>query len=318
MSNKDILQNDEFRNSLWTVCKDMGIVDRFLSRMASYFSINPDFAEIANSAKNAAKFASLCKTLVCLDLDLRDEVQMRYFKNKQKEGEVNFSYSLTVDGYCKLAHRVPGFTLYRPVLVRNSDEFEQYTKFEDSYTKVMRHVPDLNADGVITADDLKCGYIGWKIGGEYDMAIITRAEILDARDRSPNWKNAVKYDNKKNAVWENSFAGMALKTVVRRAAKYWPLEMRNYIPESDLIDGDPVDIEEPAAVAESPTKAASASSSPGKKGRGRPPKKKEEPPAPTEEETGDGNWEPTTPSGDEALQPGELPNDSSAPDEEDF
>lgn len=133
---------------------------------------------------------------------------------KQKEAQGIIGYR----GFIELARRSGNFESVEAHPVHAKDFF----KLAFGLTPVLEHQPDLTGD----PGELVLAYViaRFKDGGKH-VEVMTRKQIEAVRERS-------KAGN--GGPWTTDYEEMCRKTVVRRAAKYWPLS-----PElADALDNE--------------------------------------------------------------------------------
>lgn len=281
----DIIGSDSYHKQLLNLGATEKKANRFQANLSSYLKANPSLLNHAESV--LADFFNKVSGLVVYDLSFGDEVYLSSYQNKK--GNVYLSKNIMIGGLMKMIQRVPGLQVYRPIIVSEHDHFDYKVVMENgNYAHTMEYTPSFSSDG-ITKDNLKCGFIAWEVttdDGEVlkDSAIISKSSILASRALSAKQRGG------EAPVWDNNFEAMCQKTMVRRVAKYLPLDAREMI--NDSSDGDEIDREkveqEPvakySAEKEATEQPAEAKEQEVKRKAGRPPKPKaESAPPPTEQ-----------------------------------
>jgi len=206
----------------------------------------------------------------CARLGLEPSLGRVYFIpfNNNKKGVVECQMIIGYQGFLDLARRSGIVSSINARCVYKNEKFE-YKITVDS--PILVHEPCLSGE---KGEMLGAYCIArFKDGGSH-VEYMNKAEIDSIRNRSNAVKSAKKYGGE--TPWDTDYDAMALKTVVRRAAKFLPLttaspEFRDAIQMSDDSDYIDVDFETPP-----PTNGARLDKALGiDRGKG----KQEEPPA---------------------------------------
>lgn len=152
-------------------------------------------------------------------------------------------------GLLEMARRHPSIHSIGARLVYEQDhlhiEYGLYPKLE--------HIPVLTPDrGAVTG-----AYCVWRLkdAGDPEFLYMSRQEIDDIRKRSRAANDG---------PWVTDFDMMAMKTVLRRASRFWPqsTDLGRMVAQDERtelgIEVTPLDFEAPALVAEPPKKLADA------------------------------------------------------------
>lgn len=138
----------------------------------------------------------------CATIGLEPVLGRVYFIPYGKDLQLIIGYQ----GLLELARR--GGVEAKANAVFEGDVFEWESGFEEN----LIHKPKLDAER--DEKTLTFVYCVWKLNGEKHVEVMSRAEVEKIRNKS----KASTY-----GPWGTHFVEMAKKTVVRRAAKYWPL-----------------------------------------------------------------------------------------------
>ena len=159
------------------------------------------------------------------------------FENKKK-GVVECQIMIGYQGFLDLARRSGIVSSINARCVYSNERFEYKITVEQP---ILVHEPCLGGE----KGELRGAYCiaRFKDGGSH-VEYMTKAEIDTIRNRSNAVKAAKRYGNE--TPWDTDYDAMALKTVVRRAAKFWPLttaspELADAIQmsdDNDYIDAD--------------------------------------------------------------------------------
>lgn len=158
------------------------------------------------------------------------------FRNNEK----NTSECTLIIGYaglCDLARRSGNVLSIEVHAVREGDEFEVSLGTDGT----IKHIPKFPKDGSVLPEAY-CYYSVAKFrDGGHHTCIMTLAEIKKIQSDSQKMNSS---------VWKNHFEEMAKKTVLRRAAKMWPLSIMDHsfteaMQHNDSVEFDfsPVDSE---------------------------------------------------------------------------
>lgn len=142
---------------------------------------------------------------------------------RNKNGGYDAQLIVGYRGYIALARRSGEIQSVEAHVVYEKDDFV----LEYGIEPKLRHVPVLTGD----RGEIVAGYcIASFVGGGRHCEVMTRGEIdaIMLRSRARD-----------NGPWKTDFAEMARKTVVRRAAKYWPLstELARAMDMEDRAEG---------------------------------------------------------------------------------
>ena len=138
----------------------------------------------------------------CATIGLEPILGRVYFIPYGKDIQLIIGYQ----GLLELARR--GGVEAKANAVFEGDEFVWESGFDENII----HKPNLTVER--NEKNLTFVYCVWKLNGEKHVEVMSRAEVEAIRNRS----KASTY-----GPWGTHFVEMAKKTVVRRAAKYWPL-----------------------------------------------------------------------------------------------
>lgn len=153
----------------------------------------------------------------------------------EPDGALGHAYFVPFGNDCQLIVGYRGFI----TLARRSGEIvsvEAHTiHAADKYRVMYGSAPVLEHEPLLVGErgDIVAAYcIATFTDGGKHCELMTRAEIDAVRKRSRS---------KDNGPWVTDFAEMARKTVVRRAAKYWPLslELANAMEKDDGVEYGP-------------------------------------------------------------------------------
>lgn len=160
--------------------------------------------------------------LECATLGLEPILGRAYFVPfRTKEGTKDLQLIIGYQGLIELGRR--GGVEAKANAVFEGDELIWESGFEES----LIHRPKLGAPR--DADHLTFVYCVWKFAGEKHVEVMTRDEVEKI-------KNCSKCRN--FGPWKDFYVEMAKKTVVRRAAKYWPLTVNAEIADAIERDDD--------------------------------------------------------------------------------
>lgn len=159
------------------------------------------------------------------------------YRNNRAGGAWEAQFIPGYRGYIALARRSGKVRSITANVVYSRDVFE----LDLASGERPKHKPCLDLkhkDG--RGDPIAVYAIADFVDGGHHLDLMTIAEVRAIRDES----KAVKAG--KPGIWASHFAEMARKTVVRRAAKYWPLsiEMAEALEQDNRVDkGDPTVID---------------------------------------------------------------------------
>ena len=158
-------------------------------------------------------------------------------------------------GYIKLARQSGEVSDFYAMEVRTNDTF----KIVDGLNRDLKHVRATGDRGELVGFYAVAKYLN----GGFDFQYMTVAEINEVRDNAQGYK-AFKAGKIKETPWDSSYVPMALKTVIRKIAKYLPMSVQkaaaledNYeAGKATIIEGDSVVVTE--AIEEASSKEAQA------------------------------------------------------------
>lgn len=143
-------------------------------------------------------------------------------------------------GYLALARRSGLFQDIHATVVHAKDTFEIHLGSQP----YVRHLPYLGSDDPGEIIGAYC--VTRLVGGGEQIDFMRRGEIERIRDKHS------KSARSGNSPWATDFAAMAVKTIVRRAAKHWPLsaEIRDAVALDTVAET--VDAMDPLVVVAAP------------------------------------------------------------------
>jgi recombination protein RecT len=198
----DILINDDnFKRSLATALPKHLTADRMTRVCLTALRREPKLLQTKPESLMAA-------IMVCsqLGLEPNDPRQLAYLIPYKDETQLIIGYR----GYIELAMRSGMVTSIQAMTVFEKDEFE----YEQGLELKLRHVPYM---GLEEPGKITCAYaIATMSNGSKAMVVVPRRDIERARLANP----AVKAGRK--SAWDEWYPEMAMKTAVRRLAKFMP------------------------------------------------------------------------------------------------
>lgn len=198
----DILINDDnFRRSLQNALPKHIPPERMLRVCLTALRREPKLLKTKPESLMAA-------IMVCsqLGLEPNDPRQLAYLIPYKDETQLIIGYR----GYIELAMRSGMVTSIQALTVYEKDDFE----YEQGLELKLRHVPYLGSDD---PGPIKCAYaIATMSNGTKAMVVLPRRDIERARKSS----SAVKGGH--SSPWDAWYPEMAMKTAVRRLAKFMP------------------------------------------------------------------------------------------------
>lgn len=162
--------------------------------------------------------------LECATLGLEPILGRAYFVPfRNKEGRKDLQLIIGYQGLIELGRR--GGVEAKANAVFDGDELIWESGFEEN----LIHRPKLGVPR--DSAHLTYVYCVWKYAGEKHVEVMTRDEV----ERIRNCSKCKNY-----GPWKDFYVEMAKKTVVRRAAKYWPLTVNTEIADAIERDDDRV------------------------------------------------------------------------------
>lgn len=160
--------------------------------------------------------------LECATLGLEPILGRAYFVPfRNKDGQKDLQLIIGYQGLIELGRR--GGVEAKANAVFDGDELTWESGFEENLV----HRPNLNAKR--DAQHLTFVYCVWKYNGEKHVEVMTRDDVEMIRSCS-KCKNF--------GPWKDHYIEMAKKSVVRRAAKYWPLTIDTEVADAIERDDD--------------------------------------------------------------------------------
>jgi len=182
----------------------------------------------------------------CARLGLEPALGRVYFIpfNNKKTGAMDCTMIIGYQGLCELARRSGEVLSIEAVAVRKGDEFQIVRGTESK----IHHVPKITESGEQAGESYYYYCVAKFRDGGYHVETMSRAEVDTIRERSLS---------KDSGPWKTDYDEMAKKTVIRRAAKMWPMsvneKMTDALQHNDEGEfGDVFDVssEQPMSMAE--------------------------------------------------------------------
>ncbi len=185
-------------------------------------SDNSYLAQIAMGDQDSLKRAII--NVAAIGLSLNPVQKLAYLVPRDKKVCLDISYR----GYVQLAVDVGAIKWATAEVVRAKDE---YTYQGMGREPIHRFNPFGERGEIVGAYCLAKTH-----DGEFILTQMSGEEILSIRDRSVSWK-AYEKDNSKTSPWNTDETEMIKKTVIKRAAKSWPMtDTRNGTRFEQAID----------------------------------------------------------------------------------
>ena len=153
---------------------------------------------------------------------------------KTRDGDIELTCVMGYKGVMELVNGKDDCCIYTPKFVRSSDVFNITTQFSGGREETtFTHKPNLTKES-----DLQGVYCAWRRGEESGVEYRGMAYIKKVQTFAKS---------KGGAAWTGPFwEEMALKTVVLRAAKYFPLGLPEFSGDAVLEATEPMNTEQPA------------------------------------------------------------------------
>lgn len=171
-------------------------------------SDNAYLAQIAMGDQDSLKRAII--NVAAIGLSLNPVQKLAYLVPRDKKVCLDISYR----GYVQLAVDVGAIKWANAEVVRKNDEYIYQGMGREP---VHKFNPFGERGEIVGAYCLAKTH-----DGEFILTQMSGEEILSIRDRSVSWKAFIK-DNSKTSPWNTDETEMIKKTVIKRAAKSWPM-----------------------------------------------------------------------------------------------
>jgi len=209
---KAILNKEECLQALQAACASNIQPKRLVKTVESLVRKTPELQTCSASSIYGA-------VLECATLGLEPILGRAYFVpfNNRKTGEKELQLIIGYQGLIELGRK--GGIEAKANAVFENDEFVWESGFEEK----LIHKPCLDTEHC--EKTLQFVYCVWKFNGEKHVEVMSKREV----DKIRNGSKCGKF-----GPWADFYVEMAKKTVVRRAAKYWPLT----IETKDALERD--------------------------------------------------------------------------------
>ncbi|UXC37503.1 recombination protein RecT [Cupriavidus gilardii] len=149
------------------------------------------------------------------------------FENRQK-GNTEVQIVLGYKGLIDLARRSGQIVSIAAHEVCANDHFEYAYGLDEK----LEHRPAMGERGEIIAFYA----VAKLVGGGHAFEVMSNQQVLDIRNASQGWKQAVRFKKEATSPWGAHYAEMGRKTVLRRLFKYLPvsIELANAAALDDL------------------------------------------------------------------------------------
>lgn len=210
MANDIISIIDEQRGNFCAVIADKGIgFDRERTFAIQALQTNDYLCKVATNNPNSLRAAVV--NVAAIGISLNPASKLAYLVPRDGKVCLDISYM----GMMHLAQQCGAIQWGQAVLVREGDQFELRGIAQEPVHKYSPFDKDRNLGPVVGV------YVVVKTDtGDYLTECMNIEEVYAIRDRSSAWKAWVK--DKKKCPWVTDEGEMIKKTVVKRAAKYWP------------------------------------------------------------------------------------------------
>lgn len=209
---RDVLvkQQEEFGKAL---PKDVGALDgaRFVRTALTLFRINPQLLDCTTESVVVAMLQA-----AAFGLELDPVLGQAYLVPYGKTCQLIIGYR----GYMNLARRSNQVTSIQAKLVHQKDQFD----WEEGLDRRVFHKPYMGDEEPGPVIAAYC--IARFSNGDFHPWVMTRRELLAIKNRS----------RAKGGPWSTDEGAMMQKTVIRHAAKFWPIYIEDIMRAAELDD----------------------------------------------------------------------------------